>query len=242
MKRRRFIAGAVALSVTRTHANEKAALSGSRFTIGGDEFLLADVAAPPLYHLRNQQPAYFENARKDLSRLLRERIEISEMLPRNRWGVQQVKVTTGATTFQEKLVSRGSCRVLPQSDDHEFIRVLLALEAQARTAKRGLWAFPEYKLISADNAYPAIGDYALVEGTPQRAAKYGSRFFLNFDEDFRSDFTATATSARQRKWAKAGIDLTEYEGRKIRVRGWVEAINGPSIDLQHPLQIEVLDG
>lgn len=242
MKRRGFLASAVALSITTSHANEKVALSGSRFTIGGDEFLLADVAAPPLYHLKNQQPAYFENARKDLSLLLRERIEIAETLPRNRWGVQQVKVNMGATTFQEKLVSRGSCRVSPQSDNHEFIRVLLALEAEARNAKRGLWAFSEYKLISADDAYPAISDYALVEGMPRRAAKYGSRFYLNFGEDFKSDFTATATSARQRKWAKSGIDLTEYEGRKIRVRGWVEAINGPSIDLQHPLQIEILDG
>jgi hypothetical protein len=35
-----------------------------------------------------------------------------------------------------------------------------------------------------------------------------------------------------------GIDIAAYEGRRIRVRGWVEYWNGPMIEVTHPEQIE----
>jgi micrococcal nuclease len=41
-----------------------------------------------------------------------------------------------------------------------------------------------------------------------------------------------------RVFAKEGIDVAAYQGRRIRVRGWVESWNGPMIEITHPEQIE----
>ena len=37
-----------------------------------------------------------------------------------------------------------------------------------------------------------------------------------------------------------GFDPKRFDGKLVRVRGWVEAVNGPSIDVTHPEQIQVL--
>lgn len=36
--------------------------------------------------------------------------------------------------------------------------------------------------------------------------------------------------------------LQRLEGRRVRVRGWIERRNGPYVELFHPLQIEDIDG
>ncbi|WP_411820641.1 thermonuclease family protein [Hyphococcus formosus] len=205
------------------------------------EFQLADVTAPGLFTLQQNQSAYFDDAKSALTDLLSAPLEIQDCMPKSRWGVRRVIVRSGGATLQERLVTRGACRVRPESGEYDFIRGLLALEDEARKAQRGLWSLSTYALSTADSANYKIGAYAIIEGKPRCIGKYGSRLFINFGNDFREDFTATATSTNHRKWKKIGIDFNALEGRMIRVRGWVESINGPSIDLQHPLQIETLD-
>lgn len=210
---------------------------------GDVEYVLADVMAPPLYVLDDQAPAYFAQSRSALQTLLSNGVETHDALPPTRWGVKPVFATPydADETLQETLVQLGAVRVAPQTENHDFIRLLLALEQEARAAGSGLWALENYRIFDAMNAFGAIGDYNLVEGPVLRAEKNGSRFYLNFGEDFRKDFTAGAASRLYARWLKNGVDLAAFEGAKIRVRGFVEAINGPSIDLKHPLQIERLD-
>ncbi|MFC2953883.1 hypothetical protein ACFOOP_18235 [Marinicaulis aureus] len=247
MKRRYLLGGVLALGVSRSFAQtivpNAQALSGSRFLAGDVEYLLADVMAPPLYVLGDQAPAYFERSRIALQALLSSRVDVEDALPPTRWGVKPVivKVAGAEETLQETLTRAGAVRVTPQTENHDFIRRLLALEQEARTGKTGLWALQDYRIFDADKAYGAVGAYNLIEGTVLRAEKHGSRFYLNFGEDFREDFTAGAASRLYTRWLKSGVDLAAFDGANIRVRGFVEAINGPSIDLKHPLQIERLD-
>ena len=37
-----------------------------------------------------------------------------------------------------------------------------------------------------------------------------------------------------------GIAPEDYRGRRLRARGWLKSLNGPSIAATHPEQIEVL--
>lgn len=205
--------------------------------------MLADVMAPPLYVLDDRSPAYFAQSRSALQMLLSSGVETHDALPPTRWGVKPVFATPydADETLQETLVRLGAVRVAPQTEDHDFIRRLLALEQEARAARLGLWALEDYRVFDAKKAAGAIGAYNLIEGLVLRAEKNGSRFYLNFGEDFREDFTAGAASRFATRWRKNGADLAALNGANIRVRGFVEAINGPSIDLKHPLQIERLD-
>ncbi|WP_375206662.1 thermonuclease family protein [Hyphococcus sp.] len=245
MRRRGFLAGAAALCASNGFANMKGAgplaLSGDRFSMDGAEFMLADVTAPPLYVLGDERPPHFAPSRAALQSLLTGGVDVEDVLPPTRWGVRPVIARKGTNTLQELLTAKGAVRVAPQTDDHDFIRRLLALEKEARAALRGLWALDKYKIFDATSATGAIGAYHIIEGAVLRAEKHGSRFYLNFGDDFRKDFTAGAASRLSSRWKKDGFDLAALAGARIRARGFVEAINGPSIDLKHPLQIERLD-
>ncbi len=247
MKRRAFLAGVASTACfSGARAGElisnATALSGDRFTSGEAEFRLADIMAPPLYTLSETTPAYFADSRNALQAIITGAFEIEDVLPVTRWSVRRVKARAADSqeTLQEMLVAQGAVRVAPQSEDHAFIARLLMLESVARDHRRGLWARPDYRVYNAASAWGALNSYHLVEGVVLRAEQHGSRFYLNFGEDFRSDFTAGAASRLYRRWVKSGIDLGALKGASVRVRGLVEAINGPSIDLKHPLQIERL--
>ena len=66
----------------------------------------------------------------------------------------------------------------------------------------------------------------------------GGRWFLNFGADQKSDFTATIAPDDAR--AFAAVDIAGYADRILQIRGWLEARNGPSIDLTHPEQIAIV--
>ena len=67
------------------------------------------------------------------------------------------------------------------------------------------------------------------------------RGYLNFGENWREDFTVSIAPRDRRRFEAAGIAVEDYEGRLVRVRGWVDSFNGPMIEATHPEQIEVLD-
>jgi len=193
--------------------------------------------------LSETEPAHFDVSRRAMQEALSGALDVEDVMAPTRWGVRRVIARRdGASgTLQEELIAAGAARVAPQTEDHEFIRRLLSLEDAARRAGKGLWGLADYAVFDAGDASGAVGAYALVEGAPTRAELHGSRFYLNFGEDFRTDFTATAESRLYRAWKKAGVDLEMLQGARLRVRGLVEAINGPSIGLKHPLQIERLE-
>jgi len=65
--------------------------------------------------------------------------------------------------------------------------------------------------------------------------------YLNFDADWRSDFTVSV-APRDRRWFANGLaKLIDIKGRLVRVRGWLGWRNGPMIEATHPEQIEVLE-
>jgi len=64
--------------------------------------------------------------------------------------------------------------------------------------------------------------------------------YLNFGDDWRTDFTVAASSQLRRDFSKAGINVMQLGGQKIRARGWVRDYNGAYLEVFHPSQIEVL--
>jgi hypothetical protein len=85
-----------------------------------------------------------------------------------------------------------------------------------------------------------IGTFQIVEGNVIAADVDGGRAYLNFGRDWRSDFTATIAPDDMKLFGELGIDPRGYAGKHVRVRGWVESMNGPEIQLADPEAIEVL--
>lgn len=247
MKRRAFLAGAGALIASRSAASEiiekATAISGDRFRVNGEEYHLTDIMAPARYDLhRGAQPFYHEATEVLRDMLSAGSLSITATDATNRWGAQLVTAHGEGepSTLQERLVTAGAARVKPMTDNHELIDRLLSLEETARSNLAGLWALNSYRVYEAGDATSAIGAFHLVEGRVTSARAGRGRFYINFGDDYREDFTATAPSRRARSWARAGVDLETLEGDPLRVRGFVESINGPSIELNHIKAIERL--
>ncbi len=150
----------------------------------------------------------------------------------------------GRLWVQGEMVDRGHGRAWSIGSNRTCARALVAREAAARAVGAGLWRLDFYRVrpaIPADPVAKLKNAFAIVEGKVLRVASVGARTFINFEEDWRRDFTVTVPSRAVKLFGDAGIDLASLEGTRVRVRGWVETYNGPLIDVTHPEQIERLD-
>ena len=149
------------------------------------------------------------------------------------------------TWVQGRLLALGMARVYSFADNRALVAEMLALERDARAAGLGIWAEPFYALRRAEalsaGAREDIGTFQLVEGRVRAAAEVRGRVYLNFAEDWRSDFTVSLAPAVRRLFEREGLDPLAYEGRRLRVRGWLHLRNGPMIEATHPEQIELLE-
>jgi micrococcal nuclease len=129
-------------------------------------------------------------------------------------------------------------RVYTFADNRALAGDLLAREREARQARRGIWALDHYAILTPETANRALDQYALIEGRVVRAGEAHGAAYLNFGPDWKTDFTAVIRAPGLRVFAEEEIDVAAYQGRRIRVRGWVESWNGPMIEITHPEQIE----
>lgn len=145
--------------------------------------------------------------------------------------------------LQEEMVARGLARVYSFDDNKACIRELLAREAEAREQRLGIWASWAYRIQNADDLKRLdrlMHTYQLVEGTVEAVGEGQKWIYLNFAEDWRSDFTISVERRHSSAFADAGIDLKTLAGKTLRVRGWLQWRNGPMIEATHPEQIELL--
>ncbi len=143
--------------------------------------------------------------------------------------------------IQGEMLIRGMARVYSFADNRAVIDEMLALERQARAKRRGLWADLFYAVRGQAEAGRFIGGFQLVEGRVLDVTLVRGRAYLNFGANWRTDFSISLNSKALRLFRRAKVDPSAYEGRRIRVRGWIKSYNGPMIGVTHPEQIEVLD-
>jgi endonuclease YncB( thermonuclease family) len=147
--------------------------------------------------------------------------------------------------LQRELLAEGLARVGGRIG-HPCAGDLLDHEKAAREAKLGLWADPYYEVLDADSAKDALahrGRFALVEGKVASVRESGPTIYVNFGRRRIGDITVTILKRNERSFTAAGLDLRGLAGRRIRVRGWVEARGGERawIEAERPEQIETVD-
>jgi endonuclease YncB( thermonuclease family) len=148
-------------------------------------------------------------------------------------------------SLEEALLDAGEARVSASVGDKACADMLLSAEETARTARRGLWADPNFAPIPAKNSDRLRGErghFALVEGTVLSVHASGGTIYLNFGRHWTHDFSVLVPRRRARLFAKAGLPLERLKGQIVRVRGWIEERRGPIIEAESPGQIERLQG
>ena len=102
------------------------------------------------------------------------------------------------------------------------------MEDAARTANRGVWADKNF-VSTSENAAQHVGKFRVVEGTITRIYEGKKETYLNFGDDWHSDFSITIPG-KVRRSMKAQL-ATIKPGDKLRVRGAIYEENGPMIKL-----------
>jgi hypothetical protein len=146
--------------------------------------------------------------------------------------------------LQQDLVGRGLARVSARVGDAGCAKVLWAREQSARTAKLGLWGEPYYVIGKAEEPLEVLrqrGRFALVEGRVLSVRESGATIYVNFGRRWSEDFTVTIAKRNEKLFAAAGLTPKTLDGRRVRVRGWIEERGGPWVEAARPEQIEVLE-
>lgn len=147
--------------------------------------------------------------------------------------------------LQDEMIGRGLARVYSLADNTACTHELLDREAEAREKKSrrvGLLGLSHPGRLRPEASRPSHANVSACRRYGNGRRRRQKWIYLNFAEDWRSDFTISVERRNSSAFTDAGIDLQTLAGKKLRVRGWLQWRNGPMIVATHPEQIELLPG
>lgn len=141
----------------------------------------------------------------------------------------------------EALLAAGLAVVLPSPLPNQ---IWYDLEENARRAAKGLWAEDAWRIKNAaetDLLLKQRDSFQIVRGKVTGTALKSEFLYLNFDSDWRTDFSIGIRRAALPLFRKAGLSPEDWAGQEIEIRGWLIRLNGPFITVTHPAQIRIAD-
>ena len=139
--------------------------------------------------------------------------------------------------IQKELLINGLAYVQTFPGTTEAAHQLYRFEKTAQANQKGLWK--NYPPLSHTKAKDHIGEFQIIDGIVRNVAQPKKFLYLNFDTDWKTDFTIQISKDVKKMFDKKGIDLFSLKNKKVRVRGWIEEYYGPIIKLTHPEQLEI---
>lgn len=258
---RRLFTGLFAIAIVATlaaasHADEVLKSGGTGKVVevvdgdtvrlaSGDQIRLVGIQAPklPLGRPNFEKWPLADDAKRALSNLvLGKTVDLAyggRRVDRYRRLLAHLYLKDGRWV-QGEMLSKGMARVYTFDDNRALASKMYAREAAARKARLGIWANPYYAIRTDITVARDVGSFQVVQGTVYRAVRTRRLIYLNFERNWRRDFTIEIDKRAARVFKAAGIDPLALEGKQIRVRGWVKQRNGPAIRVTHPEQIERL--
>ncbi len=143
---------------------------------------------------------------------------------------------------QGTLLANGYARAYGLSESFVCARELLAHEAEAQRKRLGLWSNGIYRTIPADHAGELMkqrGKYVRVTGTVVSVGRTKGATYLNFSNDWQTDFTARIDKKVLAANPAFDRSLDSLTGKTVVLRGWIERRNGPLIDIADPSQLDM---
>ena len=158
----------------------------------------------------------------------------------DRYGRQPAFVFVEQAPVQHQLLAQGDALASSAIADKACATELLAAEAAARQARRGIWADSAAikNAESAGELLARIGQFTVVEGKVLSVRQAGATTYLNFGRRWTRDFAVTISKRVWPAFEAAGFSVKSLENKRIRVRGWIEARGGPRIEALRVGQIE----
>lgn len=206
------------------------------------EVLLAGISMPRAAVGHDPAQPLAETARRALTDLALGRSMVLHQGPKRRDRYDRLLAhpcLPDGTWLQGHLLERGLALVATTRDTPQLATEMLALERTARERKAGIWSERFFRVRNPYETRRDIDTYQIVEGPVVTAVIIKGRAYLNFGQDWRTDFTFSISPSDRKAFERSGIDLAALASRRVRGRGWVTLRNGPLIELTHPEQLEI---
>jgi endonuclease YncB( thermonuclease family) len=168
----------------------------------------------------------------------------------DRWGRYAALVFAPAVSGDasllsagEGLIGQGFARVVPDQQKNLCERRFLEAEKAARTAERGLWNDPYYKIVDAGDAAAFTehaGSVILAEGRLTEVRDGSARTTLFFGPHRRDHLAVTVLQRNVKIFEAAGLHFHGLIGQTLRVRGLLETHFGPEIEVTNPSEVELI--
>ena len=139
------------------------------------------------------------------------------------------------------LVREGNVFVFPGATRRAGLDLLYATEDEARAARRGLWQFKNLTPVMANSADVKPGWFQIVHGSVRDVGIVRGTYYLNFGEDWRTDFTVEIPPLVVRQFMQQNKDPELFKDKMIEGRGWIDQKSGPRLLLQGPGQVRLLE-
>jgi|GEM_PF-1964724 len=152
----------------------------------------------------------------------------------DRYGKLVGMVWVEDRSVQHQLLQSGAAMVLATRPD-KAVQALLDIEAIARKQRLGLWKNTEV-MIEHEHARKAIGTVKIVSGVVRAVAVKSGVGYINFGEDWRTDFSIQLPKKTMRNFGKQALEA--LVGHKVFVRGLIHDYYGPRITLYDPNMLE----
>ncbi len=150
--------------------------------------------------------------------------------------------------LQGQMTRLGLARVMTTAQNRACAKELLAIEAEARVSKRGIWAEQAYEVRDANSPDALLalrGTFQIVEGEVTKAEGRRGTLRLEFSGARRMHLRAVIAIPRSGANALAGTtkrpNASSLQGSRVRVRGYVEERGGTAfLDLGIVGDLELL--
>ncbi len=148
--------------------------------------------------------------------------------------------TQSGQWIEAALLTAGAVRAGVSGGRTPCRRALLAAEATARAARRGVWAsgLLGVRAVGDPTLSEMVGAEVVVEGEVRSVGRSGGRTYLNFGDDFRRDFALVLDDNHRGALVASGFEVERARNRAVRVRGLLLRREGLRIELAAPEDIE----
>lgn len=150
--------------------------------------------------------------------------------------------------FQPKIIQAGLGLFMPEPfkekhnpycDNDDLKQILRHYDQENMRKQNHSPLIPVYKPDN-DILWEMEGNFIFVEGALLKTHSSDKKIFLNFGTQWKSDFTAVISSNAEGAIQKHFKSISNLEGKQLRLRGFLDLYNGPSMRIDHPLQMELL--
>ena len=169
---------------------------------------------------------------------------IAVLAPADRWATAAAVIFAGDDDLAHSLLTEGLVRFQPEPAARACRESLLAAEAMARMAQRGVWADPALQAIAADDMVASSisrDNMVVVEGAVVSVGETATRLFLNLGRT-RGQFAISASKRDTALMDSEAIRGARRVGARLRVRGLLDRTAGLRIDLSDADALELLPG